>query len=52
MGVGSLIAGALYLGWDWYLDRTKNSPQTPAWSKKEEYNRLPIACLGGPLFVR
>jgi MFS family permease len=51
IGVGSVIAAAIYLWWDYYLDRVKNQPTPPAWSQKEEFVRLPLACLGGPLIV-
>lgn len=46
-----MIATGCYLCWDWYLRRAQNSPHPPAWSQKEEYVRLPLACFGGPLIV-
>ncbi|KAK5164465.1 uncharacterized protein LTR77_009671 [Saxophila tyrrhenica] len=51
IGVGSIFAAAIYLWWDYYLDRARNKPTPPAWSRKEEFVRLPLACLGGPLIV-
>ena len=50
VGVGSVIAAGIYIWWDYFLDRTKKKPNPPAWSQKEEFNRLPLACFGGPLF--
>ena len=51
IGVGSIVAAAIYVWWDYYLDKTKRKANPPAWSQKEEYMRLPLALLGGPLFV-
>lgn len=47
LGLG--IAFAIFLYWDVILQRAKknNAP----WSSIEEYRRLPLACLAGPLFV-
>ena len=50
VGVGSVIAAGIYIWWDYFLDRTKKKPNPPAWSQKEEFNRPPLACFGGPLF--
>ncbi|EMC92190.1 hypothetical protein BAUCODRAFT_77741 [Baudoinia panamericana UAMH 10762] len=51
IGVGAAIASIVYLAWDGYLDRAQSRTSPPAWSQIEEYVRLPLACLGGPLFV-
>nr|POE86557.1 polyamine transporter 3 [Quercus suber] len=51
IGVGAMFAGFIYLWWNSYLDRAKNRPQPASWTRQEEYRRLPLACLGGPLFV-
>lgn len=37
--------------WDWFLAKSKAKTPPPRWTRVEEYNRLPLACLGGPLFV-
>ncbi|KAI9838123.1 MAG: hypothetical protein M1819_006279 [Sarea resinae] len=49
IGVGAVIACFLFLFYDSFLQRAKkrNAP----WSKREEYRRLPLACIGGPLYV-
>lgn len=49
IGVGALLSFTTYLWWDRHLERAKkrNAP----WAAQEEYRRLPLACLGGPLFV-
>lgn len=49
MGVGALCALPIFFGWDSYLRRAQE--ENRIWTKKEEYRRLPLACLGGPLFV-
>ncbi|PNS17263.1 hypothetical protein CAC42_6946 [Sphaceloma murrayae] len=49
VGVGSIIACAIYLYWDVVLQRAKD--RDAPWSRVEEYRRLPLACVGGPLFV-
>ncbi|KAI7637083.1 MFS general substrate transporter, partial [Hortaea werneckii] len=51
IGVGSMIAGGIYLVWDSFLARSQAKTPAPAWTHIEEYIRLPLACLGGPLFV-
>ena len=51
IGVGSMIATGIYLWYDWFLNRAQNKSPPPAWSQKEEFNRLPLACFGGPLIV-
>jgi hypothetical protein len=51
IGVGSVIAAGIYLWWDHTLGRAQHKPTPPAWSQKEEFVRLPLACLGGPLIV-
>lgn len=51
IGVGAVFAGGIYLYWERYLERARSRPTPPAWSRKEEFVRLPIACLGAPLFA-
>ncbi|KAG9629286.1 MFS general substrate transporter, partial [Aureobasidium melanogenum] len=51
IGVGALLACGLYLYWDRILERAKARDSPAAWSQSEEYRRLPLACLGGPLFM-
>jgi hypothetical protein len=51
IGVGSVIAAGIYLWWDHTLGKAQHKPTPPAWSQKEEFVRLPLACLGGPLIV-
>lgn len=49
IGIGAMFACAMYLWWDWYLERARARGAT--WCKSEEYRRLPLACMGGPFFV-
>lgn len=49
IGVGALIAMPIFWNWDNYLLRAER--RNAAWAKREEYRRLPLACLGGPMFV-
>ncbi|KAI8630932.1 major facilitator superfamily transporter [Xylariaceae sp. FL1651] len=46
---GATIALAIFFAWDSYLHRAqeRNLP----WTKKEEYRRIPLAAIGGPVFV-
>lgn len=47
--VGAAISLSIYIAWDYYLQRAKDMGKP--WANSEEYRRLPLACLGGPLFV-
>ncbi|KAL8979124.1 MAG: hypothetical protein Q9177_006222, partial [Variospora cf. flavescens] len=49
IAVGALLSLAIFMYWDSVLVRAKktNAP----WTLIEEYRRLPLACLGGPLYV-
>jgi len=49
IGIGSVIACCIYLYWDHIIENAKK--RDAPWARKEEYRRLPLACLGGPLFV-
>ncbi|KUI53330.1 Polyamine transporter 2 [Cytospora mali] len=49
IGAGALLALLVFFGWDAYLKKAQDEGRP--WTKKEEYRRLPLACLGGPLFV-
>ncbi|KAK5997266.1 Polyamine transporter 3 [Cladobotryum mycophilum] len=49
IGVGSLFALPVFYGWDNY--RQGAASRGKPWVNREEYRRLPLACLGGPLFV-
>lgn len=46
-----MFAGAIYLAWEHHLEVNRAKDPPPAWSQVEEYVRLPIACLGAPLFA-
>ena len=45
----AIIAILIFLWWDRYQAAAKQRGK--AWSKVEENRRLPLACLGGPLFA-
>ncbi|KAJ6133773.1 hypothetical protein N7523_000095 [Penicillium sp. IBT 18751x] len=49
IAVGACIGMAIFLAYDSFLQRAKLRNAT--WSRIEEYQRLPLACLGGPLYV-
>ncbi|PGG97474.1 hypothetical protein AJ79_09194 [Helicocarpus griseus UAMH5409] len=49
IGVGAFLACAVFLWWDDYLYRAK--ARRASWADIEEYRRLPLACIGGPLYV-
>ena len=47
--VGAVIALGIFLYWDGVLQRAKQANKP--WAFVEENRRLPLACLGGPLYV-
>lgn len=49
IGLGALCALPVFFAWDAYL--RKSVCEGKAWTRKEEYRRLPLALLGGPSFV-
>jgi MFS family permease len=49
IGLGSLLATPVYLWWDSYLAKARK--RNAKWAEQEEYRRLPLACIGGPLYV-
>jgi hypothetical protein len=49
IGLGSLVAAPIYISWDNYLAKAQKRNAT--WAQQEEYRRLPLACLGGPMYV-
>lgn len=51
IGIGAICACAIYLSWDHVLQKAKDRTPPAPWTQKEEYRRLPLACLGGPFFV-
>jgi multidrug resistance protein len=51
IGIGSVIAFAIYLAWDYYLAHVGKRPTQPQWYHQEEYRRVPLACLAAPLLV-
>ena len=48
IGGGCLVALPLFWWWDALLLQAVKAGRP--WTRKEEYRRLPLACLGGPLF--
>jgi MFS family permease len=49
IGVGSLLSLPIFWAYDEFILRAQ--ARDAAWAKLEEYRRVPLACLGGPLFV-
>jgi MFS family permease len=49
VGVGAIIAIAVFSAWDRYYNSSASLGKP--WTLQEEYRRLPLACLGGPLFA-
>jgi len=47
--VGAVIALGIFVYYDSILQRAKKANKR--WASIEEYRRLPLACLGGPLYV-
>ncbi|KAH7324163.1 major facilitator superfamily domain-containing protein [Stachybotrys elegans] len=48
-GVGAFFAIAIFVAWDRF--HRKSMDQKKPWAMREEFRRLPLACLGGPLFA-
>ena len=48
VAVGSCLSFPVFLIWDAILRRAQ--AQRRAWAFKEEFRRLPLACIGGPLY--
>lgn len=49
VGIGAVIAMFVFLWYDRFLIKSKE--QGKAWTQREEYRRLPLACAGGPLYA-
>ncbi|KAI1770092.1 MFS transporter [Hypoxylon cercidicola] len=49
VGVGGVIACGIAIWYDTFLERAKE--RNASWPKSEEYRRLPLACISGPLNV-
>jgi hypothetical protein len=49
IGVGAIICAPIFMYWDSVLAKAEKRNAT--WAFKEEYRRLPLACLGGPMYV-
>lgn len=49
IGVGAVISIPVFWAYDEILLRAQ--ARNAAWTRQEEYRRLPLACVGGPLFV-
>ena len=47
--IGAVIALGVFMWYDGVLQRAKTA--NAHWASIEEYRRLPLACLGGPLYV-
>ena len=47
--IGAVFALAIFISYDNFLQRAKVA--NARWASIEEYRRLPLACLGGPLYV-
>ncbi|KAF2839590.1 MFS general substrate transporter [Patellaria atrata CBS 101060] len=48
-GIGAIFAILIFVAWDTYHRRAVALHKP--WAAQEEYRRLPLACLGGPLFA-
>ncbi|KAJ5152117.1 major facilitator superfamily domain-containing protein [Penicillium capsulatum] len=49
IGIGALLSFMVYLTYDSVYQRAIS--QNKPWIKVEEYRRLPLACIGGPLYT-
>ncbi|KAG8413190.1 hypothetical protein J3459_015752 [Metarhizium acridum] len=46
-GIGAVLAIAIFVAWDRFHKRSVERGKP--WALQEEYRRLPLACIGGPL---
>ncbi|KAJ8129852.1 hypothetical protein O1611_g3778 [Lasiodiplodia mahajangana] len=46
---GAVIALGIFFAWDYYLRKAQE--QNRPWTQKEEYRRIPLAAIGGPVFA-
>ncbi|KAL8801464.1 MAG: hypothetical protein Q9182_004430 [Xanthomendoza sp. 2 TL-2023] len=49
IGLGAFLSMIIFMYWDSSLARAKKA--NAHWAHVEEYRRLPLACIGGPLYV-
>lgn len=49
IGAGAFLSLVPFYWWDDYLFRKQQDKS--AWAHQEEYRRLPLACVGGPLYA-
>lgn len=49
IGAGGMLSLPVF--WYWDIALVKAQLRASSWSKREESRRLPLACMGGPLFV-
>jgi hypothetical protein len=49
IGAGAVLSLPIFWAYDDILLRAQ--AKSSSWTKREEFRRLPLACLGGPLFV-
>lgn len=49
IGAGTCVALVVFFLYDGFLERSRKMGKT--WTQQEESRRLPMACIGGPLFV-
>lgn len=49
VALGCFIACGIFIWYDGFLERAK--ARGAAWAHNEDYRRLPLACIGGPLYV-
>lgn len=49
VGIGTSISGLIFIVYDRRLRLGKE--QGASWALDEEYRRLPLACIGGPICV-
>ncbi|EER42519.1 polyamine transporter 4 [Histoplasma capsulatum H143] len=49
IAIGAFFSCAVFNWWDSYLHKAK--ARGASWADIEEYRRLPLACIGGPLYV-
>ncbi|MCJ1240806.1 hypothetical protein MMC14_008810, partial [Varicellaria rhodocarpa] len=49
IAAGAVFAMFIFIWYDSYLSKSKEKGKE--WAQREEYRRLPLACIGGPLYA-
>lgn len=49
IAVGNLLGGGIHLWWEDFLAKKRAQNPPPKWTSSEEYSRVTLACVAGPV---